>query len=256
MLNRFYKQLKTVLVGTVLVGVGALLLLASSPPKAAFATEAWMSTGVLFDGNMMKCSGFTYRRVPLGFIFVTARHCLEYGSGYYSVTFSKNQEGPYYEAVSGSVRWSEEDDVAFLVMKAEGDDFSIHPIGLGDEKKMARGGALFNVAYPASLGKTRFEGRFVQPRFAHQDEWLRPYNWMNAMPVDVVVTGGSSGSPIFSVAQGRVIGIIVGRVGSITTAIPASRIQLLLTNPPLKPGQIQNALSGDVTLPYRPEGLE
>lgn len=161
-------------------------------------------------------------------VFVTARHCVFDAdvNAFYKdevVSFSDNGSGPYYPAELYQV--SSIDDLAVLKLKGAGS----RPTALvGDETEVLPGDSVDNVSYPEFMGKVEFHGAFVAPIWPHLPGDIAEEfpEWRYAMPVDITIAPGSSGSPLFDSKTHDVIGIMVGStgMGRLNIAIPISRL--------------------------------
>jgi hypothetical protein len=100
---------------------------------------------------------------------------------------------------------------------------------LGDETKERDSAPVINVAAPAGIGRVAFFGnialRFIDRPLLDEETKI---NWAGGMLIQVPVEGGSSGSAIVSADTGKIIGIMVGHVRSLSIALPISRAK----NPP------------------------
>lgn len=165
-------------------------------------------------------------------VFVTARHCVfdaDVNAFYRNefVSFSADGSGPYYPVELYAV--SNTDDLAVLKLKGAG----THPEAqIEDERQLNPGDPVDNISYPEFMGKLEFHGSFVAPRWPHVPEDIRVEfpEWVHAMPVDITIAPGSSGSPLFDSKTHAVIGIMVGSTneGRLMIAEPITRMIIML----------------------------
>lgn len=149
-------------------------------------------------------------------VFVTARHCVfdpDVNMFYRGevVSFSADGSGPYYPTQLYEV--SNTDDLAVLKLMGAG----THPEAqIEDERQLNPGDPVDNISYPEFMGKLEFHGAFVAPSWPHvpEDVAVDFPEWVHAMPVDITIAPGSSGSPLFDSKTHAVIGIMVGSTGA------------------------------------------
>lgn len=113
-------------------------------------------------------------------------------------------------------------DVAVLSAKTER---VLTTVEIGDERLSKDGDAILNVAVPGGLGKTCFRGyisHLIVDRPLRQPGGL--IDWSGTMLLQLPLSPGSSGSAIFSPAQNKIIGVLVGSVDGHAIAIPISRL--------------------------------
>jgi S1-C subfamily serine protease len=202
----------------------------------SFELEAKASTGAIFVGNRFHCSGTEIGRTnDGGGIFLTARHCVadpdtNQINENLSVSFSDNEGGPYY--IAAPIAVSLTDDLALLYLKNGAD---IPVVNIKDERWLRSGNPIFNVSFPMGAGKTTFHGEYLMPIFPHFPDILAQYSmWTNAMPINLTIAHGSSGSGIFSKKEHALIGVAVGTFeeGSYNIAVPADRVLDFLNDLP------------------------
>lgn len=240
------------------------LALAVARPAVAQTTQGAVSqderavTGTILVPNRgrleMICSG-----VETGYdsdgngIFVTARHCVfdrDVNAFYKNefVSFSDNGSGPYYQTQLYAV--SNTDDLAVLKLVGAGS----RPVAqIGNEADLVPGDPVDNVSYPEFMGKLEFHGAFVAPLWPHlpADIAVEFPEWRFAMPVDITIAPGSSGSPLFDAKTHSVIGIMVGstNMGRLNIAIPISRLLAMYVN---KDGDIRTFILSHPPKVYSP----
>lgn len=221
------RKLKNVLITLLLLFVLLAPIQAQEIDKE-FEDRIWKTTGALLLDNQMVCSGFVLEPVIRGWRFITAGHCIAQRHNLW-VTFASDLSGPYYAVDPNSVFVSKNDDIAMMTILGE-DNFQVKYVELGDVNTIEPGTQIVNVAYPVALGKLKIYGQFIAPKFPAEADWLDDYKWRHAMPIDLAMTGGSSGSPIFDLTQKKVIGIVVGASRILGFAIPANKISEFLGN--------------------------
>jgi hypothetical protein len=189
------------------------------------------------------CSGTLFAHALNGDgLFLTARHCVwqdgdpEEGTqpgllGSEEVSFSDNEQGPFYTAVPYKI--STTDDVAILRLV---NGVGLPTVRFGDEGRLQPGDTLCNYTYALDFGKMPVELKAVSPVFNHfPASLLTNYPvWSHAMPVNGLAAPGSSGSGLFDPKQRSLVGIVVGggpSLGSLVIAIPISRAWRLLSDP-------------------------
>ncbi len=216
--------------------------------KRAFATRSKNAAGAIFltkDGKRrFICSGtaFATETKSGDVYFLTARHCVyedanpEEGTpagllGPEEVSFSDNEQGPFYTAIPYKI--SATDDVAILRLV---NGAGLSTVRFGDEHRLQAGDTLTNYTYALDFGKMPVELKAISPVFNHfPNNLLTNYPvWSNAMPVNGLAAPGSSGSGLFDLKQKALVGIVVGGgpgLGSLVIAIPISRAWRLLSDP-------------------------
>lgn len=226
------------LVFTLVVALAVFLFHLPAPTQSprAFEAQALAATGALMDNNnVFHCSGTEIGHDATNGYFLTARHCVaDYTTneldGHLYLSFSGNEKGPYYD--TKLVALSLTDDIAILQVINGADLPEVDLIG--NENVLHAGDAVFNASFPLGMGKLLFHGEFMAPKFEKIDERMIHSGWgpqwMHAMPMNLTIAHGSSGSGVFSSQQHALIGVAVGMFneGSFAIAIPASRIKTLL----------------------------
>lgn len=210
----------------------------SAPPDQVTEDERAVTGTILIPnrGHLeMICSG-----VETGYdsdgngVFVTARHCVfdpDVNMFYRGevVSFSADGSGPYYPTELYAV--SNTDDLAILKLKGAGSQ----PVAkIEDEHQLNPGDPVDNVSYPEFMGKLEFHGSFVAPSWPHvpEDIIVDFPEWIHAMPVDITIAPGSSGSPLFDSKTHAVIGIMVGSTGAgrLMVAEPITRMMVMIAS--------------------------
>lgn len=215
--------------------------------KRGFTVRSRSAAGAIFltkDGHRkFICSGTVFAVNPAtgDALFLTARHCVWNDGdpdnnmapglvGKEEVSFTPNEEGPFYTAIPYKV--SKTDDVAILTLK---NGAGLPFVRLGDEHFVRPGDTLTNYTFALDMGEMDIFLKSIAPAFNHLPEGLaknRPM-WAHSMPIDGTVAPGSSGSGLFDPRQRRIVGVAVGmtRMGGLSIAIPVSRVWNLLTDP-------------------------
>lgn len=191
------------------------------------------SVGAIFFDGTFGCSGSEIALPNGGKAFLTARHCLV-DDGFnlrtknFMVSFSDDEKGPFY--LAKPLALGLDDDVALLALTGDAD---VPTVQLADEHTLKAGDPIYNISFPLSAGKLRFDGEFQAARYPHMPAGLEMYpEWRFAMPMNLTIAHGSSGSPVFNTA-GDVIGVAVGATseGQFNIAIPATRVYLIAEVP-------------------------
>jgi hypothetical protein len=256
---------------TTILGLVAVLALAhlagagvSRYSRWEFAVRSKQAAGAIFlmqDGKRrFICSGtaFATEKKSGDVYFLTARHCVWKEAdpdeqtpagllGSEEVSFSDNEQGPFYTAVPYKI--SATDDVAILRLV---NGAGLPTVRFGDEGRLKSGDALTNYTYAMDFGKMPVQLRAVTSVFNHfPTAILTDYPvWSHAMPVDGLVAPGSSGSGLFDARQKALVGIVVGggpRLSTLAIAIPISRAWRLLSDP----ASSQQDFSAKPVLPLR-----
>jgi S1-C subfamily serine protease len=216
------------------------LLMAVNPvwAKSNFRSKANAATGALYgEKNGIKdfyCSGEAFEKKGNAYLFVTAGHCVDDDDSWFFpskitfyVSFSEDEAGPFYEAII--LKRSVVDDIVILKIPAGS---AVEAVPLGDENKLFAGDPVFNCTFIFDSGRLNIFGQFIAARFPHLPIHFEKFTrWHHAMPVNILVAPGSSGSPLFDEKQQAVIGMVVGYVPEAPTyciAIPVSRIKTIV----------------------------
>lgn len=195
--------------------------------RQTFINRATAASGALFVGKdrQFDCSGTEIGHSQGDGIFLTARHCIANVSTDkinkpIQVSFSANEGGPFYDAVP--VALSIKDDLAVLLLK---NGAGIPEVHIADGKNLKYGADVFNISFPAGVGKTHFHGNYIQPRFSYVPADLSSQypQWLETMPVQITIAPGSSGSGLFSPDRKALVGVMVGdfHSGEFAIAVPS-----------------------------------
>lgn len=191
------------------------------------------SVGAIFipneaGGTKFHCSGTEIGSYQGEGYFLTARHCIAnvdtaHVEKKIIVSFTDNEKGPFYEAKPLAI--SQRDDLALLEIVNGGD---IPTVTYKSDQGLHSGSPIFNESYPLGAGKQVFHGEYMQDHFAaFPKDFLQEYPiWVDAMPMNITIAHGSSGSGIFSSREHALIGVAVGTFdeGSFNIGIPGSRV--------------------------------
>lgn len=198
---------------------------------ASFEAEARAASGAIFvdKERRFNCSGTEIGKTSDGDgVFLTARHCVSNPNTNkinetIVVSFSDNQGGPFYDAQPIAISLT--DDIALLLIRNGAD---IPEVRIRDNRVLRSGDPIFNVSFPVGSGKIVFHGEYLSGRFPHFPvDILTDYPmWQSAMPMNLTIAHGSSGSGVYSYRQRALIGIAVGTFeeGSYNIAVPADRV--------------------------------
>jgi S1-C subfamily serine protease len=230
------KKYLALLLLAVSLAVGSYEEIRLAKQSAFFEDRTKAATGAIFvdQERRFNCSGVEIGKIDGDGVFLTARHCAADPetnkiNQRLVLSFSDNQGGPFYDAVPVAI--SSTDDVAILLVRNGAD---IPEIRIRDERSLREADPIFNVSFPLGTGKQVFHGEYMRSNYpALPQEMLQQYPfWMYAMPINLTIAHGSSGSGIFSQRQQALIGIAVGTFGegSYNIAIPADRIKDFLND--------------------------
>jgi len=209
-----------------LLVLGGLLV----KPWNSYEPEARLASGAMFSGSdrSFHCSGTEIgATADGGGIFLTARHCVADPqtnklNEHFAVSFTDNQGGPFYDATPIALSLS--DDLALLYVK---NGAGIPQVRIKDERSLRSGDPIFNVSFPLGTGKELFHGEYMRASFPTFPSIIASYpQWLYAMPMNMTIAHGSSGSGVFSNKQRALIGVAVGTFeeGTYNIAIPADRV--------------------------------
>lgn len=211
--------------------------------ETAFIQKIQSAVALLYsqdeNGNMrMRCTATIYERIPKGYRFVSAAHCV--GSDRREKEWSADaDEVPFFITFDESATkrfWPAE--AVFVGYQSRGEDFAVFEVAttetwpiipLGNEQQEVVPAPYWNVASPLGLGKQVFSGSITSldlDRPVKQND----INWQHSLVLQQAgVNGGSSGSALVSRSQQAIIGFLVGTIGESTiVAIPVSRFKLAL----------------------------
>jgi len=223
------KKALAVLAMIVLLASASTLAYVSVPKP--FEPQARAATGAIFVGaeRRFNCSGTEIGHTATGDgVFLTARHCVADPDTNaiekdLKVSFSDNEGGPFFDAMPIAI--SSTDDVALMLIR---NGAGVPEVRIKDERKLKSGDPIFNVSFPFGTGRQAFYGHYMRPNFpVLPAEIVQMYPfWLYAMPMDVTIAPGSSGSGVFSGKERALIGIAVGsfQSGSYEIATPADRV--------------------------------
>lgn len=202
-----------------------------------YESTACNATGAIFVGKdrEFNCSGTEIGSTKDGGgIFLTARHCVADAdtnelNENMSVSFSENQAGPFYDAEPVAI--SSTDDLALLYLR---NGAGLPSVKVRDNRRLSAGDSIFNVSFPLGTGKQVFHGEYMRGNFAvYTYDGLTEYAfWRYAMPMNLTIAHGSSGSGIFSRREHALVGVAVGTFeeGSFNIAIPSNRVLYFLND--------------------------
>jgi|SRR5208337_2231751 len=205
-----------------------------APTHPEFVQKVYDSVVLLYGqdeegGMVMRCTATAFEKVPGGYRFASAAHCVE------GKTDKEQKAGKYYVTTDSA------GDKVFLNAvlieagdKSIGDDFSVFEVKtdktfavvpMGTSATLGVGDRIINVASPFGLGKQYFEGYVSAVKLDRPPLDAGGVEWSDVMLVEVGSAGGSSGSAIVSEDQHAIIGFLVGGTQSTIGAIcvPADR---------------------------------
>jgi len=206
----------------------------------AWIEKAKMAVGILYsqqeDGGMrMHCTSTAFDKTENGYLFVTAAHCIgsddstkEHSANPYSKSFFIS----FDETGSNAKKFWPASPI-FVGYQSRGEDFAVFKvlsneswptIALGNESTLSDGAQYWNVASPLGLGRQIQEG-IISNMSLDRPIMSGNINWKGTLVLQQAgVGGGSSGSPLISKEQKKIVGFLVGTIGSNTiVAIPVSR---------------------------------
>ena len=250
--------------------IASFSVTAQTESESDFKARAFSATAILYgqtgEGAMeMHCTSTAYAKIPGGYLFVTASHCVSSQTGQSgevsrltltcplggsSSECTQQILSPTEEKISLNpeteyITFDDSKDKEFL--RAEvvvaglqriGDDFAvlrvktdkeIATIPLGDELKETMGSPVINFASPQGLGRQLMVGYISMPRL---DRPVKEgaINWQDSVVLQIPAGPGSSGSSILSLKQRAIIGFLVGTVANNNViAIPASKFKAFST---------------------------
>jgi hypothetical protein len=234
------------------IPVLALILFCAPKIRAQvpFEQTAYKATAILYgedtSGSMhMKCTTTAYAKVPNGYLFVTASHCVSNQDtapdGGEKLSKLQNVQPVKLMPDENYISFDEVGDKQFMAaevvaagVQEEGNDFSIlyvktlrdiSTISIGDESREVIGNPVINIAAPEGLGRQLMHGYISMPKMDRPVK-QGSINWSGAMILQIGAGPGSSGSAILSLKQSAIVGFLVGTVdGNNVIAIPASRFK-------------------------------
>ena len=215
-----------------LLGPSSELVSVQSPQLAPpitipLAARVYQATALLYsqDGQgamHMLCTATAYSKLPEGYLFVTASHCVSNQADYdkkdkivaieqdaFFITFDETDKKEFIRAdVIAAGLQSKGDDFAILRVKTAA---SVPTVPLGDELKELMGAPIINVASPQGLGRQLMKGYISMPRLERPVK-ENDINWEHAIVLQMPVGPGSSGSSIVSIEQESIVGAYTQRV--------------------------------------------
>lgn len=182
-------------------------------------------------GMHMHCTATAYRKIPKGYRFVSASHCVNGDSD--------DEQSETHFFVSPDANGKSKVFIPAKLIKAgdrqAGDDFSIFEvetqevfdvIPLGNDVTVA-GTAVIDIASPLGLGKQYFSGYVSAPKLDRPALDAGEVKWSNVMLVEIGSGPGSSGSAIVAEDQQAIVGFLVGgfnaNIGAI--CVPVSQFK-------------------------------
>lgn len=212
--------------------VPSVVAVAPTLPQPSYVQEVYSAVTLLYsqddEGGMhMHCTATAYRKIPGGYRFVTAAHCVhgdtdeEQAETVFYVTNDTAGTKTYLPAklVRASDKESGDDFAIFEVTTTA--QFSVVP--LGDNTLLQVGSPVMNVAAPLGLGKQLFFGYVSALRIDRPKIDAVTVKWSDVMLVFIGGGPGSSGSAIVSDDQKAIVGLFVGgfpaNIGAIVVPI-------------------------------------
>lgn len=229
------RMLAVLLLTALLVTSGRLAL--NAMKQFAFGVQVTQATGAIFSGDKrdFHCSGTEIGHTSDGGgIFLTARHCVADPrtnklTQDMVVSFTDNQGGPYYDAEPIAISMT--DDLALLYLR---NGAQVPEVKVRDNRGLINGSPIFNVSFPLGMGKQKFHGEYMRDSFpALPVDLLQRYPfWLHAMPMNMTIAHGSSGSGVFSEDKLGLVGVVVAtfQEGSFTGSIPGNRVLYFLND--------------------------
>lgn len=208
--------------------VGSVYTVSKATLSYVNTSNSITATGAIILNGRFECSGTEIGDTSDGDgVFLTARHCatdLDTNEVHHHmlVSFSGDEMGPFYVAEPMAISLTE--DIALLRLH---NGAGLPKVKLEDDRHLTVGDPIYNVSFPLSTGKLVFHGQFMASHLGHFPEMLANYPvWVNAMPMNMTIAHGSSGSGVYDTKTGKLIGIAVGTFseGSFNLAIPSHRI--------------------------------
>lgn len=168
--------------------------------------------------RVFNCSGESIKSPSKDYAWIlTAKHCVvdidtneinqDADGSPEQVTFADDEaSSAFYPATIVAI--SADEDFALLRIDVKNAPY----VELGDETKLRPADKIFDWSYPHGVGKVYTEGKFIAPKFPHTPvDLVKDYPiWKNAMPADILIGGGSSGSAVLDPKQKKQIGVLVG----------------------------------------------
>lgn len=173
------------------------------------------------------CTATAVQKLDKGYVFLTARHCVEDEVALFVVPDPK-ADAPYVKVTNGVVGGPDVD--AALVMANTAVDLPV--ISFGTEKLVSDGSQIEYYGFPMNLGKLYFTG-YISSTSLDSQEYANP-QWYGDLGITIGGTFGSSGSALVDPNQEAIIGVVTGMTrnpigGSIIMmATPASKVRRLV----------------------------
>lgn len=230
---------RTIIVLLALTWGGPSISAADYHKDQAFVDMAKHAVGLLYSqdesgGMNMRCTATAFEKIPQGYLFVTAAHCIgaddtdkERSASPFKISFfitfdEAKVEKRFFPATPVWVGYqSRGEDLAVFSVETKED---WPTLTIGDEKLIVDGAQYWNIASPLGLGRQVFEG-VVSSVYLDRPLVQGDINWQGTLVLQQAgVNGGSSGSALIHKEQRAIIGFLVGTVGGSTIiAIPVSR---------------------------------
>lgn len=228
------------LVLSVAPGLVFLGVLCHAADNAAFINQVlYPATALLYsqeeDGGMkMRCTATAIEKNATGYIFVTAAHCgCEDNAD--KKTVSPEKTFFYLTSDDRDAKTFIKTKVAGCGYRHRGDDFMLLQadttqtfpvVSLGDDPIVLE--QVVNVASPLGLGKQVFAGSVSSAKL-DRPIVENDIDWTGAVLLQMFgVDGGSSGSSVVCLDQGKICAFVVGSIDKTTmTAMPVSRLKTL-----------------------------
>ncbi len=183
------------------------------------------SVGIMLDNkNVSLCTATAFERVPGGFNFVSASHCL-WGEPTSLIDDWGGKKYPLTVVAYGDR--SKLYDFAVFFAAAPPDAFTIAPLG-HDPRHISE--HVYSVSSPADSARAYVEGivslldiKSDEP-ILEEDDNIPPYTWRHNIGTQVLgLAPGSSGSSLVCRDQEKVCMIFVGVYGAMYVAEPIER---------------------------------
>lgn len=209
----------------------------------SYEKKAQDSTVALFrmtkDKRVFNCSGESIKSPSKDYAWIlTAKHCVV---DIYTNTINQDEDGSPEQVTFAADEASSAFYSATIVAISADEDFALLRVDiqnapyveLGDETKLKPADKIFDWGYPHGVGKVYTEGKFIAPKFPHVPaDLIKDYPiWKNAMPADILIGGGSSGSAVLDPKQKKQIGVLVGSYSDgLRIVEPISRAKYMLAH--------------------------
>lgn len=199
------------------------------------------AVGILYSqdasgGFSMRCTATAFKKIPVGYLFVSAAHCVgkddtqkERAADGSGVPFYITRDEP------GETKTYHRARLTWAGYQSRGEDFAVFEvrsdehwniIPLGDESKEQEGSPITNIASPRGLGFQVFHGTISNLNLDRPVIDGRGINWLGALLLDISAGPGSSGSALVSQKNEDIMGFLVGTIGgNNVVGIPVSRFK-------------------------------